>query len=166
MVLYLGDNLIHFQAGATKYTSKCRAPPPPMLSVSAPVTMRHIALLAALSALLLSHAAAGPLFLPSSDSVKPAIPSILKDHSSTKGAGGHLPPRSPKEKVTFAEFNDIVDTCGETSSDIKVTEYSSCLDVPSEINGKVIILESLKDTKSSQSQGEETERLLCQNTPD
>ena len=108
----------------------------------------------------------GSVVVPSSDSVKPAIPSILKDHSSTKGAGGHLPPRSPKEKVTFAEFNDIVDNCGETSSDIKVTEYSSCLDVPSEINGKVIILESLKDTKSSQSQGEETERLLCQNTPD
>ena len=108
----------------------------------------------------------GGVVVPSSDSVKPAIPSILKDHSSTKGAGGHLPPRSPKEKVTFAEFNDIVDNCGETSSDIKVTEYSSCLDVPSEINGKVIILESLKDTKSSQSQGEETERLLCQNTPD
>ena len=108
----------------------------------------------------------GAIVVPSSEPVKPAIPSILKDHSSTKGAPGHHPPRSPKEKVTFAEFNDILDNCGDTSSDIKVTEFSSCLDVPSEINGKVIILESLKDTKSSQSQEEETERLLCQNTPD
>ena len=108
----------------------------------------------------------GGIVVPSSEPVKPAIPSILKDHSSSKGAGGHHPPRSPKEKVTFAEFNDIVDGCGDSSSDIKVTEFSSCLDVPSEINGKVIILESLKDTKSSQSQEEETERLLCQNTPD
>lgn len=106
----------------------------------------------------------GSIVVPS-DPVKPAIPSILKDHSSIKGAGGHLPPRSPKEKVTFADFNDIVDSCGDTSSDIKVTEFSSSLDVPLEINGKVIILESLEDTKSSQSQ-EETERLLCQNTPD
>ena len=107
----------------------------------------------------------GSIVVP--DIVKPAIPSILKDHSSTKGAGGHLPPRSPKEKVTFAEFNDIADAdnCGDTSSDVKVTEFSSSLDVPSETNGKVIILESLEDTKSSQSQ-EEMERLLCQNTPD
>ena len=101
----------------------------------------------------------GSIVVP--DIVKPPIPSILKDHSSIKGA----PPRSPKDKVTFAEFNDIVDNPGEASSDIKITEFSSSLDVPSEINGKVIILESLEDTKSSRSQ-EETEGLLCQSTPD
>ena len=107
----------------------------------------------------------GSIVVP--DIVKPPIPSILKDHNSIKGTGGHHPPRSPKDKVTFAEFNDIADNTGDisTSSDIKITEFSSSLDVPSEINGKVIILESLEDTKSSQSP-EETESLLCQNTPD
>ena len=107
----------------------------------------------------------GSIVVP--DIVKPPIPSILKDHNSIKGTGGHHPPRSPKDKVTFAEFNDIADNTGDisTSSDIKITEFSSSLDVPSEINGKVIILESLEDTKSSHSP-EETESLLCQNTPD
>ena len=105
----------------------------------------------------------GSIVVP--DIVKPPIPSILKDHSSMKGAGGHHPPRSPKDKVTFAEFTDVSDNPGETSSEVKITEFSSSLDVPSEINGKVIILESLEDTKSSPSQ-EETEGLLCQNTPD
>ena len=100
----------------------------------------------------------GSIVVP--DIVKPPIPSILKDHSSMKGAGGHHPPRSPKDKVTFAEFTDVSDNPGEreNSSDVKITEFSSSLDVPSEINGKVIILETLEleDTKSSPSQ-EETE---------
>ena len=105
----------------------------------------------------------GSIVVP--DIVKPPIPSILKDHNSIKGAGGHHPPRSPKDKVTFAEFNDIAHSCGDTSSEVKITEFSSSLDVPSEANGKVIILEPLEDSKSSQCQ-EERETLLCQATPD
>ena len=97
-----------------------------------------------------------------------------------KGAGGH-PPKSPKEKVTFAEFTDIRED--EVKSDGKKAEFSASLDVPTEFNGKVIILESLEleDTKTSdiKSQEEkeacprgetedtqETESLLSPNTPD
>ena len=104
------------------------------------------------------------------DIVSPPAPPVPP--SAMKGAGGH-PPRSPKDKVTFAEFTEIAQHGREDQSEIVKTETTANLDVPLEFNGKVIILESLQDKKSSDKRREEenstsleTERLLTQNSPD
>ena len=108
----------------------------------------------------------GARLVPDIVQVPPAPAAPPAPPSAMKGAGGH-PPRSPKDKVTFAEFTEIAEHKEEEESDIVKTEFCASLDVPVEFNGKVIILEPLEDTKSSdRSQEEETDRLLSHNTPD
>ena len=98
------------------------------------------------------------------DIVSPPAPPVPP--SAMKGAGGH-PPRSPKDKVTFAEFTEIAEDGREDQSDIVKTELIANLDVPIEFNGKVIILESSQDKKySDKRREEETEGLLTQSSPD
>ena len=106
------------------------------------------------------------------DIVKPPTPSIP---SAMKGASG--PPRSPKDKVTFAEFTDVC-----VPKEVTVIEVDSCnntLEVPSETitssgsGNKVTILETISEHPVVSSSREtehksdcEKERLLSQTHED
>ena len=110
------------------------------------------------------------------DIVKPpAIPSAMK--GSMKGSGSH-PPRSPKDKVTFAEFTEVLpekESAKVLSDSEKVTKTSeavdSCnnrLEVPSD-PAKVTMLDTISELprvplvipESDLSPSSETSRLLA-----
>ena len=91
------------------------------------------------------------------DIVKPpAIPSAMK--GSLKGSGDRHPPRSPKDKVTFAEFTDVLnDTVrneGGASQEVAEGENNNSLEVPpasceiissSSLGSKVTVLETISE---------------------
>jgi len=112
------------------------------------------------------------------DIVKPpAIPSAMK--GSMKGSGSH-PPRSPKDKVTFAEFTEVlpekesakvlsdsekvtseaVDSCNNTlevpSDPTKVTMLDTISELP--VTGRLV---PLVTPESDLSPSSETSRLLA-----
>jgi len=117
----------------------------------------------------LSRTRSGQPFVRNSVCGNIVVPDIVKPNpgppipSAMKGGGGH-PPRSPKDKVTFAEFTDVcvtkIDEVVREESDASVAETviqvdncNNTLEVPSSellnTGGKVTVLETITECPRS-----------------
>jgi len=118
----------------------------------------------------LSRTRSGQAFVRDPECGNLVIPEIVKPPpipSAMKGAGGH-PPRSPKDKVTFAEFNDEkepngihngIHDNGNTKS-VPDRNIPDILHIPSELNiPKVNILEPSSESQRTSSPEEDRKDL-------